>query len=584
MTTTRRNLFQFLGGGAVGALITPAPWRLITDTAIWSENWPGIPKPARGEIRTRFTHCSLCTAGCAMRARCVGQQPVSLAGVKTHPVSRGALCPWGIAAHHLPYHPRRLRQNPWQEAAAAVSAALSGGGRMAVLDLRPGRTASWSYRRALAALPKGVYLAPQQPGFAVDLASARTVLSFGAPLLDRWGTPGNVFAARRNFRLIQAEPVETRTAALADEWLAIRPGSESALAAWLAGELPLLEAAARTGIEEGRIAALGKALSENGPALILDRDLTSSAMALNKRFKGTLVARREAPVPESWKKAAPVSDIAAVPDRSLNVLVIDESVPGEYIPWPAIEPKLAGNAVVVAFAWTREGYGRHARYTLPAALFPEALDDIPGAIDSVAATFRLSTPLVAANGPVADPVAFVTKLAGLDAGNALRERADAIHKAGRGSLITYADSKSTAVKDLKAEDFWKGLNEGGCWMEDAVRTPLPYGRGSDKSSPIAEPDASMPLEIVVAESPVGPLCSPLLSKLYRESNLRQPVSRIVLSPFDAQAAHIKDGGAAVLETGRGRFAVLAAVDPGVPPGVVQVAIPILAGRGKVVAA
>ena len=81
MTTTRRDLFKFVGGSAVGALFTPVPWRLITDTALWSENWPGIPVPARGEIRTRFTNCSLCTAGCAVRVRSIGDQPVALAPV-----------------------------------------------------------------------------------------------------------------------------------------------------------------------------------------------------------------------------------------------------------------------------------------------------------------------------------------------------------------------------------------------------------------------------------------------------------------------------------------------------------------------
>ena len=71
MHTTRRDLFKFIGGSAVGALFTPAPWRLITDTALWSENWPGIPRPARGEIKTKFTNCALCPAGCGVRARCV---------------------------------------------------------------------------------------------------------------------------------------------------------------------------------------------------------------------------------------------------------------------------------------------------------------------------------------------------------------------------------------------------------------------------------------------------------------------------------------------------------------------------------
>ncbi|MCX6627757.1 MAG: hypothetical protein NTW28_09025, partial [Candidatus Solibacter sp.] len=210
MNKSRRDIFKFAGGAVAGAFFTPAPWRLLTDTALWSENWPGIPRPARGEIRARFTNCALCPAGCAVRARCVGDQPVSLAGV------RGGLCPFGLTAHHLPYHPARLKQGPIEEATAAVSKRVAEG--IAVLDLNPGRTVSWTYRRAMASL-KGLYLAPEPEPVAYDLSAAKTVLSIGAPLLDGWGTPANVMAARRNFRLIQAEAAESRTAVMADEWI-----------------------------------------------------------------------------------------------------------------------------------------------------------------------------------------------------------------------------------------------------------------------------------------------------------------------------------------------------------------------------
>ncbi len=157
MKPLRRDIFKFAGGAVAGAFFTPAPWRLITDTALWSENWPGIPRPARGEIRAKFTNCSLCPAGCAVRARCVGEQPVSLAGV------RGGLCPFGLTGHHLPYHPARLRQGPIEEATHAV--AQRAAGAIAVLDLNPGRTASWTYRRSMAAI-KGLYLAPELPSVA----------------------------------------------------------------------------------------------------------------------------------------------------------------------------------------------------------------------------------------------------------------------------------------------------------------------------------------------------------------------------------------------------------------------------------
>src|SRR6266545_227343 len=104
----RRGLLQFAGGVTAGALITPAPWRLLRDTAMWSQNWSWIPRPPRGEIRARFTNCSLCPEACAVKARCVGGQPVSLMGCADGTGTRPALCVAGLAGHHLPYHPARL--------------------------------------------------------------------------------------------------------------------------------------------------------------------------------------------------------------------------------------------------------------------------------------------------------------------------------------------------------------------------------------------------------------------------------------------------------------------------------------------
>ena len=598
MPTTRRDLFKFVGGSAAGALLTPAPWRLITDSALWSENWPGIPRPLRGEIRARYTNCSLCPAGCAVRARCVGDQPVSLAGVKDHPLSHGALCPWGIAAHHLPYHPARLRQAPVEQAKGAVADALARRGpneRVALIDLRPGRTASWTYRRAMAALANGTYIATSEPEWGVDLEAARTVLSLGAGLADGWGTPGNVFAARNHFRLIQADATETRTAAFADVWLPVRAGSESALAAAVAGEIGMAEAARATGVEEKQIADVIAELRSGGPSVVLAGHACAEVARANAALGApgrTLLARRETPVPAAWQKCAPVTALEAVPDGSIGVLFIDESVPGEYIPWSAIAPKLAANQpLVVAFAWTAEGYGKHARFTLPAPVFGEAADDIPAAVDGVAAAFRLATPLVTPQAAVVNPAEFVAGLAGLKGGDALRERADAICQAGRGQVFTPADGKTTPIKEMKADDFWKALNTGACWMDE--RAPQIGGRASEVGATpgwqAEAPAPLFPLAIVIGDSAGPPLSSPLSSKLYRESSLRQPPDRIELAPETARAAGVADGSRAVLETAGARVPVVVALDAGLPPGVVRMAGGSTAGdlanaRGKVVPA
>jgi anaerobic selenocysteine-containing dehydrogenase len=564
--TTRRELFQFVGGSAMGLLLTPAPWRLITDAALWSENWPGIPRPARGEIRTRFTHCGLCAAGCAVRARCVGEQPVSLAGVD------GGLCPFGVTGHHLPYHPERLKQGNPRDASAAMVRAMASATparRIAVLDLQPGRTASWTYRRALAAIPHGVYLAPEEPACAVNLEGARAVLSLGAPLLDGWAQASRMLAARPNFRLIQAEAVESRTAALADEWLAVQAGTEEALGRAAAGEITPQKAAEITGLAAGQIEQVVRALQEQGPALIVAPEMNADVLAWNLRLGAwgkTVLPRREAPVPKAWHKAAPVTRLAAVENGSLAALLIDESVPGAHLPWAAIQPKLARDAVVVVFAWSRAGCARHATRVLPTPAYPEAAGDLPPAIDEPVAQFRLTVPLVVPPGSVTDPAAFVSALAGLDAKDALAERAAAIHAAGRGSLRTYADGQSTPLKNLKAEDFWKALNAGGCWtgaQEDCGKAPRP----AETAAPAPDADALWPFRLVTEGSPAATLVAPLMAKLSQESRLRLGPGRAAMHP----RAGFEEGARVALETAYGRLPVTVTLDESVAPGAVLLA-------------
>jgi len=515
MKTTRRDLFQFAAGGAAGLMLTPVPWRLVTDTALWSENWPGIPRPARGEIRTRFTHCALCPAGCAVRARCVGDQPVSLAGLPGQP-----LCAFGLTGHQFPYDPARVTSGDPVAATQAVRAALARRGAnesIAVLDLRPGRTASWTYRRAMALLPRGLYLAPQSIIPAVNLGAVKTILSFGVPVLDGWGTPAKVIAARPNFRLIQAEPMESHTAALADQWLPLRTGTEEDLAlgieAVIATGAAPGAAAERTGLPESLIVSAARELAR-GDALVLAIQETPAVARLNTMFGAAgkaIAARRETPAPKTWSNAAPVTVIDSVPDRSIRVLLIDESAADGYFDWPVVERKLASNPVVVTLASSRTGYGRDAQFTLPTAVYPETTDDIPPAIDSPAATFRLAVPLIAPPRAVIDPARFIGQFAGIDPGSALRERADAIHASRRGTLRVYADGRSIPLQETKAEDFWKALNEGGCWMDDAASGPRP-----DLRIPTSPAVVAMTWEMRAARGPM----SPLVSKLYRESNLR----------------------------------------------------------------
>ncbi|MGA2149056.1 MAG: molybdopterin dinucleotide binding domain-containing protein, partial [Bryobacteraceae bacterium] len=66
-------------------------------------------------------------------------------------------------------------------------------------------------------------------------------------------------------------------------------------------------------------------------------------------------------------------------------------------------------------------------------------------------------------------------------------------------------------------------------------------------------------------------CSPILSKVYQESNLRLAANRAALHPSAAGDCGVKDGCRAMIETRSGKLEVLVTLDAAVPKGVVQLA-------------
>src|SRR5512145_1332652 len=171
-TPTRRDLVLGLGGGAAGLALSPVPWRLVDDMALWSQHRHAIPVPGNGEISYRTSACTLCPGGCALRLRCVAGRPVSTMGEPGHPHGAGA-CALGLTIHHLAHHPLRLHQPMRRNAerldavspdtafgvvAEALADARRRGMAVAVLDQRPGRVLSRAYREWMAAVPGGHYL------------------------------------------------------------------------------------------------------------------------------------------------------------------------------------------------------------------------------------------------------------------------------------------------------------------------------------------------------------------------------------------------------------------------------------------
>ena len=552
MKVSRRDLFIGGAGLTAGLLFTPVPWKLLGDVSIWTQNWPWIPQPTHGPVETKQSACTLCAAGCGIRVRVAAGWPVGISGMNTDPRTRGALCPLGFAAHQLNWHPRRLREvrhrgrtASWAEAQSALEKACAEG-RVAVVDGRPGRAAS-SVLEAFAANHNGCYRVAVNPetqaltpyaewsGVPVstlgyDLENAKTVVSFGAPLLDGWGTPGRLTrlwsekAAGQiepQLRLIQIEPTLSRTAARAWRWLAIREGSEAELAAGLVhvlvdehlvpakGPLPpatLEEAAVETGLTINAIRELAYTMAAQQPTLVITQDANPAVGALNVLLgalgaPGGIVLRRK-------NSASPVPlETNTSPYRAI---LIDSTVPWDFVP--------RTNAEVFRFAaW--DG-GVEPEWLLPSPGFLEELTDIPVAPTSAVETYAVATNLLAQPEEPKTLAQFLAKIDSTlpDVERLIHTRCEKLFQAKQGTI--FAEQTTPVAEFESAAKMEEQLRKGGVWVGDPLRS------GNFKCTLKEWPAASAASHSADwASQWAPPLFPPLATKLYQESTLRETPAR-----------------------------------------------------------
>lgn len=673
---TRRDVLTFLGGGIVGTVLSPIPWKLLDDAAIWTQNWSWLASPARGPVSTHHSHCTLCPAGCGLRVRCVGAQPVSVMGVARHPLGRGGLCPLGLTIHHLAYHPARLTEprkrtrpgGPLASVPVALDEVLTAAathiqaGPVGILDHRPGRVLSELYRRFLAEIDgyyltgpsehSGGELAAGRPGepldaFGLDLEMARVIVSFGAPILDGWGAPGCV--AEKLFhrtltertKLIQVETRPSRTALRASNWLRIRPGTETALALGLAhvlieeelydrdfvaaraqdfstsdgqGFRELLErftpgrVAGWTGLSVGAIQGTARALGQNAPAVAiagtdpgggpLSPEAQRAIRALNLLLgnfgrTGGFVPRRTLPTGLTGRSPeAPAAQLAEIPDGSLRLLILDDAASGCAMPWTLIKQKLMPAGEVLCLTAHHAGSALQADWILPTPAPMEAHEEIT-VPQHAAAVFAIARPLLAQPPEVIEPVTllnYLASVAGLSyvgpEGNtkALRGRAEAIFREGRGRLIT---NEGEETRPASSGAFWGHLQQGACWLAaslDEVRdAPFhflgPDGAGFPEMLRAGETTvwtgrASDPLLLMpygYRGTASSAALAPVMTKLHRESKLRAGAHEALMHPATGKELGLHAGEMAVLELDEGAIEILPQFDEAVLTGVIHLA-------------
>ena len=561
MKFSRRDLLVWGAGAAAGLVVTPVPWKLLDDTAKWSQNWGWIPQPARGPVEVKQSACTLCPNGCGLRVRMAGGWPVGVSGVATRPVTRGALCPLAFGAHQLNWHPERLKvvrhrgvPSSWEEARAAFAKACSSG-RVVVIDGYPGRAASQvlaayaekrgEYRvvrgaetRALAPYEKWSGVPAASLGY--DLENARTVVSFGAPLLDGWGVPGRftrLWAEKAagqsdpQLRVIQIEPSLSRTATHAYQWISIRPGSESALASGIARvlleeklvaargliefpglaksarpgasqpELALADAATQTGLPGDAIRELARTIAAQAPVVAIARDESPAIAALNVVLGA--VGTRGGIVRRSSSSTSHLSADAAI--GTASAVVLDSSVPWDFEP--------ATDAEVFRFAaWN--GGPTKSDWLLPAPGFLEELTDVPSAPTSGVESYGIAAALTKLMHKTQSCAEFLASFdCNLDSAEKIIHARCAELLRGRRGTIQSHDAISV-VQIESAQKLEEQLLRGAVWVGEpasgeSIRCALKQWPAADVGSPF-ELDAKWP----------APVMPTLATKLYQESGLR----------------------------------------------------------------
>ena len=264
----RRDFLKLAGIGAAGALsgcAQPSTDRLIPYLVAPDNILPGV-------ATWYASTCRECPAGCGLLVKTREGRAIKVEGNPAHPVNQGALCARGQATLQGLYNPDRIatpmvkeggawKAIGWDDALKLAAEKLGAAVRAhrGVAIITENATGSFEkLAREWAHAAGGTHLVYEpfsyeslreanKRSFGVaavphfDFARAKMVVSFGADFLETFGSP---VAQARGFAAMRARPesgyfvaVEPRlslTGANADQWVAVRPGGEMALALGLA--------------------------------------------------------------------------------------------------------------------------------------------------------------------------------------------------------------------------------------------------------------------------------------------------------------------------------------------------------------
>ncbi|RJQ47574.1 MAG: molybdopterin dinucleotide-binding protein [Gammaproteobacteria bacterium] len=383
----RREFLQLMGWGTAGATLAGCDLPTTVTLEEGKEEVVAYLSPEEYAIPGvgvwYASTCMQCAAGCGIHGKVREGRVLKLEGNPGSSINRGKLCQMGQAGvqnHYNPdrYSTPRLRRDgalvdiSWDEAwkLIAEKTGAAGAGRVAWLT----GTLSGHQAALMAAhieavqgkhyghevINSAVWEAVNRDLFGeamprLHLAKAKLALSFGADFLGAWLSPVHFSTEYAEFRkaprgiLVQVEPAMSLTGANADLWLAIRPGTEGALALGLAYVLaqngvtaPAVlqgvisdyapsKVAGITGVSEARIMQLADLLQKHAPSLVLPGhsaqgqtqgyETTAAIMLLNVMLGNagqTITSGGEFPFPQLAAKSGNTRDLIAFAEAAHN--------------------------------------------------------------------------------------------------------------------------------------------------------------------------------------------------------------------------------------------------------------------------
>ena len=272
---SRRDFLKLAGAGAAtGAVLTgcgPATRQVIR------EPYTQMPEYTFNGKSTYFaTTCRECSAGCGLVVRTFQGRALKTEGNKNHPVNLGKTCARGQATLQGLYNPdrntdpvqqsargsRNFSKMDWDAAIGVVSDALQNSDPAGIAFLMglapdhlfdlasdltatigapgPVRYSALAMFESRATLGKAAENLLGQNGIPFfDISNADMTFSFGANFLETWISPvaftrhyskmRRGVAGQRGY-LVHFESRMSQTAANADEWIPLQPGTEGLVA------------------------------------------------------------------------------------------------------------------------------------------------------------------------------------------------------------------------------------------------------------------------------------------------------------------------------------------------------------------